>query len=315
MFDWLVQTATSTQASRHRRRRAKSTSPSGGGLQGAERGPKARDLLTSRCWALSRRSARIPARPPTEKRARTHTIECAAYRAAIAIPHPVNQPFCWFGRNYLSLNALAVLTMGSETIEGRLAAILERVLDSLKYVEAKNVALVTLNGVGAGFLATWLSAPNPTTLGVLGSGTVPATAAQRLAYVLKPCLGGLLISILLGLVSFYPQLRIGWVHECFAWRRRWILKRHKDAKLNVLYFSHIAGARAGDYVQELQAATGERSPLTPTKLAVDCATEIVANAESTLVKVWVFRGAFFLTFVAYSITCLAIFGDQIWGAS
>jgi len=173
------------------------------------------------------------------------------------------------------------------TSEERLQTILERVIDWLKYEEAKNVALFTLNGVGAGVIVTWLSTP------------------QRLEYVLKGCLACLLISIVVGLVSFYPALGTHKrVRRLMALHRARRAEHNDDGKPNVLFFADIAGASPMEYLTDIDASE-------TTKLAHDYACQIVAHAEAALAKVWLFKAAFFLTFVAYFVTVFIGFGDQI----
>src|SRR5262245_26331648 len=130
-------------------------------------------------------------------------------------------------------------------LEDQLQGILDRVIDWLKYEEAKNVALVTLNGVGAGFIVTWLSTP------------------QRLEYVLKGCLAFLLMSILVGLLSFYPALRITEaVHTRMARRRRMRFEPN-GRKPNVLFFAEIAGAEVTEYLDDVRSVTPDNAAEVP----------------------------------------------------
>lgn len=178
-------------------------------------------------------------------------------------------------------------------LEDDLQAILDRVVDWLKYEEAKNVALVTLNGVGAGFIVTWLSTP------------------QRLEYVLKGCLTFLLLSILVGLVSFYPAIRIPEAVRTRIARRRRSRFEPSGPEPNVLFFAEIAGAEVTTYLANVCAATGDNPTDVRRQIAHNYASEIIANAELAVVKVWFFKVAFLLTFIAFVATVLTVFGDQI----
>ena len=80
--------------------------------------------------------------------------------------------------------------------------VLNRVTDWLKYEEAKNGALVALDGVGVGVIAQWLN-----------------NASQGLSPWLKALLGLLLISIIIALFSFYPLLKGEKLH--INWARRY----------------------------------------------------------------------------------------------
>jgi hypothetical protein len=57
--------------------------------------------------------------------------------------------------------------MKDSSMEDKLDQVLDRVIDWLKYEEAKNAALVTLDGVGLGVILQWLGMQSGQKLSVL----------------------------------------------------------------------------------------------------------------------------------------------------
>lgn len=184
-------------------------------------------------------------------------------------------------------------------LEAKLQTILERVIDWLKYEEAKNGVLITLNGVAAGLLVQWL-------------GSTPVW----LSYVFKVCVLAFLVSLLIGLRSFYPVTTTHKVHEHAAKRLR-LGRLENDEKEhlepNLLFFADIAGHQYEEYLKKFRCATGESGGGGATQLEKDYAREIIANAELTLLKIRDFRMAFVITFAAVAVACLAVFGGQLVG--
>jgi hypothetical protein len=170
-------------------------------------------------------------------------------------------------------------------MEERLERVLSRVIDWLKYEEAKNGALVTLDAVGAGLIAQWLS------------------SASNLSAALSPWLKGSLVALLLSLttslVSFYPVLRGGRLHRSAARRR----SRLSTPNSSSLFFAEIAGTEPAVYLNQLRAAVGDPSNGTP--LELDYASEIVHNAEITLMKLRVFQVALVISVLGFIATCVA----------
>jgi hypothetical protein len=120
---------------------------------------------------------------------------------------------------------LSVVSLGSamnetkkppklEGMEDRLERQLNRVTDWVKYEEAKNAALITLDGVGAGMILQWLS-------------------VSRQHAAVTPWLTGslvlLLISLLISLSSFYPVTK----------------------GKNILYFYDLAERKPVGYLKDL----------------------------------------------------------------
>ncbi len=85
-------------------------------------------------------------------------------------------------------------TGGLEGMEDRLERVLNRIIDWVKYEEAKNAALITLDGVGAGVILQWLN---------VSQGPV----SMALSICLKGSLAAYLISMLVSLFSFYPVIK------------------------------------------------------------------------------------------------------------
>jgi hypothetical protein len=181
------------------------------------------------------------------------------------------------------------------TMEERLEGLLNRVSDWLKYEEAKNVALVTLNTVGVG-------------------AALQITPKHSLSVViLGVCLLLFLVSVLIGLASFYPMLDPDRLHDAAIKSRP---ERAKDRKKtrpewrpNVIFFRDIAGTNEDDYLEDLRLAAHE-DPVNSTRLERDYASEIITNAELTLWKINRFRDAFFITAVGVVALAIAVLVDR-----
>lgn len=170
-------------------------------------------------------------------------------------------------------------------MEERLERVLNRVIDWLKYEEAKNGALVTLNGVGVGVIVQWLS-----------------SASAALSPWLKASLVILLLSIIIGLFSFYPVLKDEKLHRIAAQRRARSLTRGTKSKPSVLFFAQIAGSKPEAYLDEFRVAVGEPGGSTP--LELDYAGQIVANSEIAVLKLRLFEAAFLFSILAFILVCL-----------
>ena len=182
-------------------------------------------------------------------------------------------------------------------MEERLKSFLDRVSDWLKYEEAKNAALVALNGVAVGVVLQMT-----TSAGTLSS------------YVLSGCLLLFLISLLIGLASFYPRLDTGRLHQRATERHDATATKRKKAKSewkpNVVFFRDIAGCDEEDYLDDLRVAADE-DPVESTRLERDYATEIIANAELTLWKIRRFKDAFRVTAIGVVALAVAIFVSRL----
>jgi hypothetical protein len=188
------------------------------------------------------------------------------------------------------------LPAAGKILEARLQTVLERVIDWLKYEEAKNGVLITLNGVAAGLLPQWAG----------------SCMQGWLSYVFKFCILAFLVSLLIGLSSFYPKTDPQKVNEHAAKKRR---KAENDEKEHwepsVLFFKDLAGLKRDEYLKKLRSATAESGGGGATQLEMDYAGQIIVNAELTLFKISVFRWAFVITFAAIAVACLAGFGCQL----
>lgn len=169
-------------------------------------------------------------------------------------------------------------------MEDRLERVLSRVIDWLKYEEAKNGALVTLDGVGAGLLLQWLSS---------------ASKLHELSPWLKGSLVALLTSLIISLVSFYPVLSGERLKQYASWRK----SRRSTRNPNVLFFADIAGSDPAVYLTQLRGAAKDQSNATALELAY--AHEIVTNAQITVMKAEVFRVACVISVLGFVTTCVA----------
>ncbi len=154
-------------------------------------------------------------------------------------------------------------------VEDRLADLLDRVIDWLKFAEAKNTGAVGLASTGLGVIVTFLVAgpPIPTLAGVgLAIGAV-----------------ALMLSLMLAVASFLPSTD---------------LEKHllgEQAKPgpgdNLLFYGHLAryqpralvNAFAEHYFDQPAQDTAA------SKLAIDLAGQIVTNSRITVRKLTLFR--------------------------
>jgi hypothetical protein len=154
-------------------------------------------------------------------------------------------------------------------IEDRLFHLLDRVIDWLKFAEAKNTGVVGLSSTALGVIVTFLVAgPTlPTLAGVgLGVGAVV-----------------LMVSLMLAVASFLPSTDL---------ERHLIGKREEPGPNdNLLFYGHLtryepralAGAVARLYFED------ESENLVLSKLSVDLAAQIVTNSRITVRKLTLFR--------------------------
>ncbi|MEZ4563388.1 MAG: DUF5706 domain-containing protein [Thermomicrobiales bacterium] len=153
-------------------------------------------------------------------------------------------------------------------VEARLADLLLRVIDWLKFAEAKNTAAVGLSSTALGVIVTFLVAgpPAPDLAGIgLSIGAVL-----------------LMISLMLAVASFLPatnleQLLLG-------------ARAEPAPSDNLLYYGHIAryepGALARAIATHYYSLDAEAAE--PSRYAVDLAGQIVTNARITVRKLQFF---------------------------
>ena len=164
-------------------------------------------------------------------------------------------------------------------MEERLERVLNRVIDWLKYEEAKNGALIALNGVAMSVIVPWLS-----------------NGPQAASPWLKASVVTLLVSIMIALISFYPVLN-GDKLQRNATRRKATM-----SKPNLLFFADIAGGDPKAYIEKLHDAAANGGG---TQLELDYAREIVENAEIAVFKLRLFKSAFVVSFLAFILTVVA----------
>lgn len=173
-------------------------------------------------------------------------------------------------------------------MEDKLEAVLSRIIDWLKYEEAKNAALITLDGVSAGVILQLLSA----------SG-IP----KALSPWLKGSLVALLLSLIVALLSFYPVLRGEKLHKWAARRRNRRLEECAKWKPGLLYFADIAGDKEDLYLNDFHAAV--RASGSTTSFELDYAHEIITNAEIAVMKLRFFEAGFVFTLLGLIAACVA----------
>jgi Family of unknown function (DUF5706) len=160
-------------------------------------------------------------------------------------------------------------TEAQRNVERHLSELLGRVIDWLKFAEAKNTGSVGLSSTGLGVIVTFLVAgPSITALAGIGLG-VGALA--------------LMFSLLLTVASFLPSTNL---------EKHLVGERERPtSRDNLLYYGHLARyePRAlAEAVAEMYFDQ-ERETYIPSKLAVDLAAQIVTNARITVRKLALFR--------------------------
>lgn len=154
-------------------------------------------------------------------------------------------------------------------VEARLADLLLRVIDWLKFAEAKNTAAVGLSTTALGVIVTFLVAGPP----------VPDLAGIGLSVgaVL------LMVSLMLAVASFLPSTDLE-KHLLGA-------REEPAASDNLLYYGHIARyeprALARAIATHYYGHSGDDAE--PSRYAVDLAGQIVTNARITVRKLDFFR--------------------------
>jgi hypothetical protein len=154
-------------------------------------------------------------------------------------------------------------------VEDRLFDLLDRVVDWLKFAEAKNTGAVGLSSTALGVIVTFLVAGPaiPTLAGVgLGVGAIV-----------------LMVSLMFAVASFLPSTDL---------ERHLLGERHQPGPNdNLLFYGHLAryepralaGAVARLYFEDAA------DDIVLSKLAVDLAAQIVTNSRITVRKLTLFR--------------------------
>ena len=154
-------------------------------------------------------------------------------------------------------------------VERQLSELLARVIDWLKFAEAKNTGAVGLSSTGLGVIVTFLVAgpPIPTLAGVgLGIGAL-----------------ALMLSLLLTVASFLPSTNL---------EKHLVGERERPtARDNLLYYGHLARYEPRALVEAIAEMYFDQEGETyaPNKLDIDLAAQIVTNARITVRKLALYR--------------------------
>ena len=154
-------------------------------------------------------------------------------------------------------------------IEQQLSEQLTRVIDWLKFAEAKNTGSVGLSSTGLGVIVTFLVAGPP----------IPALAGVGLG------IGAfsLMLSLLLTVASFLPSTDL---------EKHLVGDRERPtSRDNLLYYGHLARYEPRALVEAIAEMYFEQESeaYVPSKLAIDLAAQIVTNARITVRKLAFFR--------------------------
>jgi hypothetical protein len=154
-------------------------------------------------------------------------------------------------------------------VERQLSEQLTRVIDWLKFAEAKNTGAVGLSSTGLGVIVTFLVAgPSITTLAGVGLG-VGALA--------------MMFSLLLTVASFLPSTDL---------EKHLVGDRERPTtRDNLLYYGHLARYEPRALVEAIAEMYFEQEgeAYTPSKLALDLAAQIVTNARITVRKLTLYK--------------------------
>jgi Family of unknown function (DUF5706) len=153
-------------------------------------------------------------------------------------------------------------------VERQLSELLTRVIDWLKFAEAKNTGSVGLASTGLGVIVTFLVAGPP----------IPTLAGVGLAVGAF----ALMLSLMLTVASFLPSTNL---------EKHLVGDRQRPtARDNLLYYGHLARYEPRALVEAIAAMYFEQQgeAYAPSKLAIDLAAQIVTNARITVRKLALF---------------------------
>ena len=160
-------------------------------------------------------------------------------------------------------------TDAKRDVEHQLSELLNRVIDWLKFAEAKNTGSVGLSSTGLGVIVTFLVAgpPIPTLAGVgLAVGAV-----------------ALMLSLMLTVASFLPSTDL---------EKHLVGDRERPTpRDNLLYYGHLARYEPKALVEAIAEMYFDQEGETyaPSKLAIDLSAQIVTNARITVRKLALYR--------------------------
>lgn len=154
-------------------------------------------------------------------------------------------------------------------VETRLTDLLNRVIDWLKFAEAKNTAAVGLASTALGVIVTFLIAGPPVPF-LAGAGLAVGAVA-------------LMLSLMLAVASFLPSTDL---------EKHLLGEREKPSgRDNLLFYGHVARYEP----RALAIAIAEmyfdqpEDEAAPSKFAIDLAGQVVTNARITVRKLAFFR--------------------------
>ena len=160
-------------------------------------------------------------------------------------------------------------TDAQRDVERQLSELLGRVIDWLKFAEAKNTGSVGLSSTGLGVIVTFLVA----------GPSIPALAGVGLGIGAL----SLMLSLLLTVASFLPSTDL---------EKHLVGDRERPTpRDNLLYYGHLARYEPRALVEAIAGMYFDQDVETyaPSKLAVDLAAQIVTNARITVRKLALFR--------------------------
>jgi hypothetical protein len=170
-------------------------------------------------------------------------------------------------------------------VETRLSDLLNRVIDWLKFAEAKNTGAVGLASTGLGVIVTFLVAgpPVPEVAGAgLGIGAV-----------------ALMLSLLLAVASFLPSTNLE--------RHLASSRSQPNPSDNLLFYGHLARYEPRALARAIaQHYFDAADDFQPSKLALDLAGQAVTNARITVRKLDFFKYSLLLFAVGVLIAAIAM---------
>ena len=153
-------------------------------------------------------------------------------------------------------------------VERQLSELLARVIDWLKFAEAKNTGSVGLSSTGLGVIVTFLVAGPPI--------TTPAGVGLGIGAL------SLMLSLLLTVASFLPSTNL---------EKHLIGERERPtSRDNLLYYGHLARYEPRALVEAIAELYFDQAgeAYAPSKLAIDLAAQVVTNARITVRKLRLF---------------------------
>ncbi len=153
-------------------------------------------------------------------------------------------------------------------VQRQLSELLTRVIDWLKFAEAKNTGSIGLAATGLGVIVTYI---------VAGPALQPITGVGLGIGALA-----LMLSLILTLASFLPSTNL---------EKHLVGDRERPTtRDNLLYYGHLARYEPRALVEAIAEMYFEQGEAyAPSKLAIDLAAQIVTNARITVRKLALFR--------------------------